>query len=245
VYFSAMNSRGGRRARRSRAAVLLLSVLVLSAAACSSEAPRTEVDPRIQGPLFQLENFNERAPESFRARLETTEGPVVIEVHREWAPRGADRFYNLVRNGFYDGMRIHRVLEDFTAGFGIHDDPYVNAVWRDQTMTDDPRQVSNTRGRVAFAKSQPDTRSVQVFINLKDNSARLDEEAFAPFGEVVEGMEVVESWHAGYGDGPPRGEGVYQAMAIAEGAEYLDEFPELDVITEAEIVGEPEDSEGS
>jgi len=125
---------------------------------------------------------------------------------------------------------------DFTAGFGIHDDPYVNAVWRQQTMTDDPRVESNTRGRVVFAKSQPDTRSVQVFINLKDNSAQLDEEAFVPFGQVVEGMDVVDSWYADYGDGPPRGEGVYQQMAIARGAEYLGEFPELDVITDATVV---------
>lgn len=212
-------------------------VLALLLVGCGGgEAPAPEVDPRIQGPLFQLENFNDRAPESYRVRLETTEGSVLIEVHREWAPRGADRFYNLVRNGFYDGMRIHRVLTDFTAGFGIHDDPYVNAVWRQQTMTDDPRVESNTRGRVVFAKSQPDTRSVQVFINLKDNSAQLDEEAFVPFGQVVEGMDVVDSWYADYGDGPPRGEGVYQQMAIARGAEYLGEFPELDVITDATVV---------
>jgi peptidyl-prolyl cis-trans isomerase A (cyclophilin A) len=204
--------------------------------ACTGESPQPEVDPRIAGPLFQLRNFNETAPEAFRARFETTKGTFVIEVHRDWAPLGADRFYNLVRNGWYDGVRIHRVLEDFTAGFGIHDDPYVNAVWRDRPIDDDPRVETNTRGRVTFAKGTVDSRTVQVFINLKDNRRSLDDDGFAPFGEVVEGMDVVDGFYSGYGDGPPRGEGVYQAMAIAKGAEYLDEFPELDRIERAVIV---------
>lgn len=209
---------------------------LIGSGACVAEEPAPEVDPRIQGPLFQLEKFNERAPQTYLVRFETTKGTFVIEVHRNWAPIGSDRFYNLVNNRWYDGVRIHRVLEDFSAGFGIHDDPYVNAVWRQQTLIDDVRTESNTRGRVAFAKSQQDTRTVQVFVNLKDNRRSLDGNGFAPFGEVVEGMEVVESFYAEYGDGPPRGEGVYQAMAIAKGAEYLSEFPELDVILGATIV---------
>ena len=213
-----------------------LSLLLLGLSACAAEEPAPEVDPRIQGPLFELENFNAIAPDTYQARFETTKGAFVIEVNRNWAPIGSDRFYNLVRGGWYDGVRIHRVLEDFTAGFGIHDDPYVNAVWRQQTLNDDPRTQSNTRGRVTFAKSIANTRSVQVFINLKDNAGSLDGTNFAPFGEVVDGMDVVDSFYAAYGDGPPRGEGVYQAMAIAKGAEYLNEFPDLDVITGATIV---------
>ena len=195
-------------------------------------------------PLLDPANFRERAPDEYRVRLETTEGPVVIRVHRAWSPRGADRFYNLVEAGFYDGMTFHRVLEDFTAGFGIHADPYVNYVWRRQQMRDDPRRVSNTRGRVAFAKAGPDSRTVQVFVNLKDNSAQLDEEGFIPFGEVVAGMENVEALYGGYGDGPPRGDGVYQAMAIARGEEYLGGFPELDRIQDAAVVEEVEGGGG-
>ena len=213
----------------------LLPAAFAVALGCAGEAPEPQVDPRISGPLFQLQNFNERAPGSFQARFETTAGSFTIRVHRDWAPIGADRFYNLVRGGYYDGIRIHRVLEDFTAGFGIHDDPYVNAVWREQTLMDDPRVESNTRGRVTFSKSIAHTRTVQVFVNLKDNST-LDGQNFVPFGEVVEGMEVVDAFYSDYGDGPPRGEGVYQAMAIAKGAEYLDEFPELDRIESATIV---------
>jgi cyclophilin family peptidyl-prolyl cis-trans isomerase len=214
----------------------VLCAAVIGFGGCTSEAPPPEVDARIQGPLFELANFNERAPESYRARFETTRGAFVIEVHRSWAPLGANRFYNLVLNGWYDGVRIHRVLKDFTAGFGIHDDPYVNAVWRQQTLDDDPRMESNTRGRVTFAKSQADTRTVQVFVNLKDNRGSLDGSNFVPFGEVIEGMEVVDALYSEYGDGPPRGEGVYQAMAIAKGAEYFADFPELDVITRATLV---------
>ena len=125
--------------------------------------------------------------------------------------------------------RFHRVLPEFTAGWGIHDDPYVNFVWQKELLVDDPVTQSNTRGRVSFARSGANSRTTQVFVNLKDNSS-LDDR-FAPFGEVVEGMEVVEGLYSEYGDGPPRGEGVYQAMALARGAEYFDaEFPDLDHI---------------
>ena len=150
-------------------------------------------------------------------------------MHRAWAPRGADRFYNLVRAGFYDGIPFHRVLEGFVADFGIHPDPWVNAAWRQALLRDDPVVESNRRGRMSFSKGGPDRRTVQVFVNLRDNP-ELDAEGFAPFGEVVEGMETVDALYAAYGDGPPRGEGVYQAMAIAKGDEYFAEFPGLDRI---------------
>ena len=159
----------------------------------------------------------------------------VIEAYREWAPRGVDRFYNLVRSGYYEGVPFHRVIEDFVVDFGIHPDPWVNAAWRQARMQDDPVLQSNRRGHVTFSKSEVHTRTVQIFINLVDNTA-LDDDGFAPFGRVIEGMETVDALHAGYGDGPPRGEGVYQAMAIARGAEYFAEFPELDRILQVSLI---------
>ncbi len=212
-----------------------LSVLAVGlSAACAGDRDEP-VDPRLQNPLLFARQFNETAPDIFQARLETSAGVFVIEVHRDWAPLGADRFYNLVRRGWYDGVRFHRVLQDFTAGWGIHDDPYVNFVWQKETLLDDPVTQSNTRGRVSFARSGANSRTTHVFVNHKDNSS-LDDR-FAPFGEVVEGMDVVDGLYAGYGDGPPRGDGVYQARALALGAEYFDvEFPELDRIERATIL---------
>ena len=219
-----------------RATLVIVPATALLAAACGGE-PEPEGPP--PNPLLRPSGFQETAPETYRARLETTEGDVVIEVRRAWAPNGADRFYNLVKAGFYDSIPFHRVLPDFTAGFGIHPDPYVNAVWRKEYLTDDPDAgVSNTRGRVTFSHSGPNSRTVQVFINLKDNARSLDDDGFRPFGEVVEGMDVVDALYSGYGDGPPRGEGVYQAMALAKGEEYFADFPELDRIERAVIVDE-------
>ena len=215
-----------------KSALFLLSVGLLSA--CAGDAEEAE-DPRRQSPLLRASQFQETAPELFQVRLETTAGVFVIEVHRDWAPLGADRFYNLVKGGWYDGVRFHRVLEGFTAGWGIHDNPYVNVVWQRELLLDDPVTQSNTRGRVSFARSGANSRTTQVFVNNKDNSS-LDDR-FAPFGEVVEGMDVVDGLYADYGDGPPRGEGIYQARALARGAEYFDaEFPELDRIERATIL---------
>ncbi len=215
-----------------RAAVSILLVCLLSTCTGDADEP---VDPRRQSPLLRASQFNETAPELFRARFETTAGVFVIEVHRDWAPLGADRFYNLVKHGWYDGVRFHRVLEDFTAGWGIHDNPYVNVVWQKELLLDDPVTQSNTRGRVSFARSGANSRTTQVFVNHKDNPG-LDDR-FAPFGQVVEGMDVLDGLYAGYGDGPPRGNGVYQARALARGAEYFDvEFPELDRIERARIL---------
>ena len=131
--------------------------------------------------------MNARAPAMFDVRLETSKGPIVIAVHRDWAPHGADRFYNLVRAGYYDGARFFRVIRGRWAQFGINGDPRISNAWRTRTFADDPRRVSNVRGTVAFAFAVPDGRATQVFINLRDNSAALDAEAFAPFGAVVAG----------------------------------------------------------
>ena len=228
----------GEIERAARAVLSILAVGLLSGCAGEADEPRNEpvdIDPRLQNPLLRASQFNETAPDIFQARFETTAGVFVIEVHRDWAPLGADRFYNLTKRGWYDGVRFHRVLQDFTAGWGIHDDPYVNRVWQNELLLDDPVTQSNTRGRVSFARSGANSRTTHVFVNHKDNPT-LDDR-FAPFGEVVEGMDVVDGLYAGYGDGPPRGEGVYQARALALGAEYFDvEFPELDRIERATIL---------
>lgn len=169
-------------------------------------------------------------------RFETSEGPFVVEVHRAWAPLGADRFYNLVKAGFYDDTRVYRVVEGFVAQFGLNGDPYVNQAWKTAYIVDDPVVESNVRGRITFAKGGLHTRTTEVFINLRDNR-RLDENRFAAFGEVVEGMDVVDRFYAGYGDGPPRGDGPYQAMVEARGNAYLDaEFPLLTRIVSARIL---------
>ncbi|MBT8487622.1 MAG: peptidylprolyl isomerase [Gemmatimonadetes bacterium] len=191
--------------------------------------------PVQRNPLLRADDFNETAPDEYRVTLETTAGDVVIHVYRQWAPLGADRFYNLAKGGFYDDSRIYRIVPGFMAQFGLNADPYVNQVWKKEFLVDDPVAESNTRGRVAFAKGGRHTRTTEVFISYKDNSA-LDDEGFAPFGEVVDGMDVVDAFYSEYGDGPPRGEGPYQAMAQARGNEYLDaEFPELTRILKATV----------
>jgi len=177
-----------------------------------------------------------RAPATFRARFETSKGAFVIEVQREWAPLGADRFYNLVKSGYYDGTRFFRVIAGFMAQFGIHGDPRVAAVWRDARIADDPVRQHNTRGMVSFATAGPGTRTTQLFINYGNNSA-LDGVGFSPFGRVVEGMDVVDRLYAGYGEGAPRGRGPDQGRIQAEGNAYLERgFSQLDSVTRATIV---------
>ena len=142
------------------------------------------------------------APATFRANFETSVGVFVVEVTRAWAPRGADRFYNLVKNGYFDGVRFFRVVPNFMVQFGIHGDPKLNAVWSEANLIDDPVVQSNKRGFVTFAKTAaPNSRSTQVFINFKDNSF-LDPQVFAPFGQVVAGMEVVDKLYGEYGEAP-------------------------------------------
>lgn len=222
-------------ARPSPAAAALLLGAGLALFGCGGEPPGGESAGSRPNPLLQPRSFAETAPEDFQVHFETTQGEILIRIHRGWAPRGADRFYNLVKAGYYDGVTFHRVVEGFVAEFGIHPDPWVNAAWRQAILQDDPVMTSNTRGRVTFSKSGPNSRTVQVFINTDDNP-NLDARGFSPFGDVVEGMEVVDALYAGYGEGPPRGDGVYQAMAIAKGEEYLStEFPLLDRIVKAEV----------
>lgn len=212
---------------------LLASTLIL--AACGGGEPETPA--QAPNPLMRPQRLTATAPDQFRVRFETNVGEFVVEVHRAWAPLGADRFYNLVTNGFYDDVRIYRVIENFMAQWGLNGDPYVNQAWKAAYIVDDPVTQSNSRGRVSFAKGGLHTRTTEVFVSFKDN-ASLDDTGFAPFGEVVEGMDVVDAFHAAYGDGPPRGEGPYAAMVQARGNAYLDEeFPELTRIVRATVEG--------
>ena len=180
--------------------------------------------------------LTEKAPETFKAKFDTSKGPVVITVHREWAPLGADRFYNLVKNGFYDDCRFFRVLDDFMAQVGINGNPAIQENWRTATFQDDPVKQSNKRGFVTFAKANiPNSRSTQIFINFKDNSS-LDKSGFAPFGEVTTGMDVVDKFYSGYGEGAPSGRGPEQGKVQAQGNAYLNkDFPKLDYIKTATI----------
>ncbi len=176
------------------------------------------------------------APPDYKVKFDTSKGAFVVEVHRDWAPRGADRFYHLVKNGFFNNARFFRVVSGFMVQFGINADPKVSAVWRDANINDDPVKQSNTRGMITFATRGPNTRTTQVFINYADN-ARLDGMGFAPFGQVVSGMNVVDTLYGGYGEGAPRGAGPEQGRIQSEGNAYLiKEFPKLDYIKTATIV---------
>jgi len=179
--------------------------------------------------------LKEQAPAVYRVDFDTSKGPFVVEVHREWAPNGADRFYNLVKNGFYNDARFFRVIEGFMVQFGINGDPKISSVWREARIKDDPVRVSNKRTFITFATAGPNTRTTQVFINFGDNS-NLDGQGFAPFGQVVSGMKVVDSLYNGYGEGAPHGLGPEQGRLQAEGNTYLaGGFAKLDYIKKATI----------
>ena len=176
------------------------------------------------------------APDSFKVAVETSKGTFTILAHRDWAPRGVDRFYNLVKLGYYDDTRFFRVLRGFMAQFGVHGDPKVNAAWEPLRLEDDPVKQTNKRGTVSFATGGPNTRTTQLFINYGDN-ANLDGMGFAPIGEVVDGMAVVDSLYANYGEGAPDGGGPDQMRIAAEGNAYLTQnFPRLDFIRRARVV---------
>jgi len=198
--------------------------------------PTAAPAPSAGASLLDPSRATERAPDRFRVRFETTKGPFVIEVKREWAPRGADRFYNLVRAGYYDDVAFFRVIDGFMVQFGINGDPRVNAAWQGARIPDDPVTQSNRRGMVTYAMAGPDTRTTQLFINFGDNKG-LDSQGFAPFGGVVEGLAVVDSLYSGYGEGAPRGMGPDQGRAQAEGNAYLrGSFPRMDFVRTARVV---------
>lgn len=213
--------------RQSRLACLITSV-VLAGVSLGAE----------QGGVAALKtpaSLKETAPATFRVNFDTSAGPFVIEVRRALSPNGADRFYNLVQSGFYDGVRFFRVIPNFMVQFGIHGDPAVSSAWRNARVAVDPVKASNKRGFITYAMGgTPDTRTTQVFINFRDN-ANLDAMGFAPFGEVVTGMDVVDKIYA-VGEGAPRGPGPDQGRIQAEGNAYLTkEYPKLDFIKKAAI----------
>ncbi|MBZ5514538.1 MAG: peptidylprolyl isomerase [Acidobacteriia bacterium] len=204
---------------------MFLFAAALSAQTAEKGAP--PASPRVS--LLNPALLKEQAPDAYRARFTTTKGDFVVEVKRAWAPRGADRFYNLVKNGFYDNAGIFRVLPGFVAQFGISPRPEVARIWSQATIPDDPVKQSNLRGFLTFATAGPNTRTTQVFINLANNP-RLDAMGFAPFAKVVEGMDVVERLYSGYGEGPDQG------RLTNEGKAYLDKnFPRLDIIKSSVI----------
>lgn len=185
--------------------------------------------------LLDPAQANARAPDLFTVKLETTKGDILIDVHRDWAPIGADRFYNLVRTGYFNDLAFFRVISGFMVQTGISGDPKVNAVWHDAKIADDPVKGSNTRGMVSFATAGPNTRTTQFFINFGDN-VRLDRMGFAPFAKVRD-MSVVDKLYAGYGEGAPSGRGPRQDLLQDRGNQYLrSSFPELDYIKRASIV---------
>ena len=179
--------------------------------------------------------LKEQAPETFRADFDTSKGRFTIQVTRAWAPNGADRFYNLVKNGYYDDCRFFRVLDNFMAQVGLNGNPTIQSAWVAARIQDDPVKESNRRAYVTFATAGPNTRTTQFFINFRDNS-NLDTMGFSPFGRVVSGMDVVGKLYNGYGEGAPRGNGPNQGRIQSEGNVYLNkDFPNLDFIETATI----------
>jgi peptidyl-prolyl cis-trans isomerase A (cyclophilin A) len=214
---------------------LIVSTLLctcLFAQAPAAKTPAKKVTPKAApaASLLQPSTLKAKAPAEFRAQFTTTKGDFVVEVHRAWAPLGADRFYNLVRNGFFTNAAFFRVIPNFMVQFGLNANPEINGKWRDANILDDPVRESNKRGYITFATAGPNTRTTQLFINYKDN-AFLDSQGFAPFGEVVEGMDVVEKIYSGYGETPDQG------RINSQGDAYLSRnFPNLDKIKSAKIL---------
>lgn len=179
---------------------------------------------------------DETAPDSFDVRFETSQGAFEVRAVRAWAPHGVDRFHHLARVGYFDRVKFFRSVPGFVTQFGLHGDPAVNAAWRERTIPDDSVRQRNLEGYVTFAMGGPSSRTTQLFINKRDNS-RLDAMGFAPIGRVTSGLHVVHALFAGYGDGPPQGDGPHQSRIVTEGNRYLERhYPRLDSVLRARIV---------
>ena len=204
------------------AAMLAAAVAVVAAGAVAASSPS----------LLHPASLHAKAPAVFRARFTTTKGPFVVTVHRQWAPRGADRFYNLVRYGFYDGQRLFRVLPGFVVQWGISGTPKISRAWQGATIRDDRVRHTNARGTVDFADAGPDTRATQVFVNLGSNT-QLDQAGFAPFGVVTSGLSTLRQLYHGYGERPASD----QAQITQQGEVFLRKhFPKLDRILRARVL---------
>jgi len=216
---------------RRRMLIIMLSFLSLALiVGCGDKPPKELLEPNDEA-------LKAPSPDTYKVKFETNEGDIIVEVHRDWSPNGADRLYHLVNYKFYDGVRFFRVIKGFMAQFGYHGDPKIGNVWKVKTFPDDSVKQSNLRGYVTFAKSAlPNSRSTNLFINYRNNSM-LDSQGFSPIGKVIEGMEVVDKLYGGYGEGAPRGKGPSQAKIQQEGNVYLkSSFPELDYIKKARII---------
>ena len=221
--------------RKHASALLALITLPLVAVACKDKTPA--LPPSAEAvPTPSAPPPDAASPDSFRVKFETTKGDFTVQVTRAWAPRGADRFYRLVNEGYFKDVRFFRVLPGFMAQFGLSGDPALNAKMDTLRISDDPVKQSNKRGMVTFATAGPNTRSNQFFINYKDN-AMLDGQGFAPFGKVVDGMKAIDALYGGYGEGAPNGAGPDQESIKEKGNAYLQSaFPKLDYIKSATIV---------
>jgi peptidyl-prolyl cis-trans isomerase A (cyclophilin A) len=206
--------------------VATLVLAVSSVAAFGQSTAASKTNAALKNPAA----LKEKAPETFKAKFVTTKGPFVVEVKRAWSPNGADRFYNLVKNGYFERVKFFRVVPNFVVQFGIHPDPAISAKWREANIPDDKVVQSNKKGFLTFATAGPNTRTTQLFISLADNE-RLDSMGFSAFGHVIQGMDVVEKLYSGYGEQPD------QRSIQEQGNAYLDkEWPKLDAITKATIV---------
>jgi peptidyl-prolyl cis-trans isomerase A (cyclophilin A) len=207
-----------------------------SATSKSPTATHAGTTQRSSASLLRPASLKLQAPSVFEAKFVTSKGDFIVEVARSWSPRGADRFYNLVKYHFFDGAAFFRIVPGFVVQFGISARPEVSRVWEDAKIDDDPVSQSNTRGTLTFATAGPNTRTTQVFISLAENS-RLDGMGFSPFGKVKSGMEVVDKLYSEYGDGPPEGSGPDQNRIQREGKAYLEKsYPLLDTIKSATII---------
>ncbi|MBL4683675.1 MAG: peptidylprolyl isomerase [Nannocystaceae bacterium] len=230
-----MTTCASRTAWRVWFGILLAALVSLAGTACT-RSPARYGGVVSNKALLDPESAAQTAPETYRVKFETTQGTVVIEVHREWAPRGADRFYNLVKLGYFEDIAFFRAIDSFMVQFGIHGTPAVARAWKDSPIVDDPRIEANARGTISFANSGPDTRTTQVFVNYRDHR-ELDAMGFTPFGEVVEGMDVLDALYTGYGEGGPQSTGPDQAKIERRGNAYLrKEFPKLDWLIKARVL---------
>lgn len=212
---------------RIRTTYFALAAACVALAACSSSNETKEASiPK-----------DEKAPDVFQVDFDSSKGKVVVEIHRDWAPNGVDHFYNLVKTGFFDGSRFYRTIRNFVAQFGIAGDPKTNALWASGNIPDDLVRQSNVTGTLTYAATgMPNSRSTQLFFNLRDNGASLDKQGFAPIGKVITGLDVVESFYTGYGEMPPNGEGPDPQKIASQGNAYLEsQFPRLDFIKKATI----------
>jgi len=214
---------------------IMIALMTVVAVFVVASANPALAQPKLEK-LMNPAQLNETAPDTFQVKFDTSKGEFIVEVTRAWAPKGADRFYNLVKNGFYDNCKFFRVIDGFMVQFGINGNPKISAVLRAAPIKDDTVKQSNTRGYVTFAMAGPNTRTTQLFVNF-GNNATLDGQNFPPFGKVVEGMKVVDSIYSKYGEGAPRGAGPDQGRVQMEGNAYLEKsFPNLDYIKTASIV---------